>query len=350
PTSNEEETETENNTNPESHGNSNDEHEPPPPLLLTLLLVFAPKPVKEQIAGADSENDILNIKDQVMADLEAKKKAKKEAKNLANNLETKGKDAKQLKKQLEEVEKSKGQQSYEDNQVGVDNLKNELAQKVSEEEYCQIIVDTIEKNMAKYDIKEQELEPEIKADLAKLKSREIKDNNQINEIEKKVAKNVGQKASTDIYEKSLLSQKGGMWGKNVSVFVGKAIVKELEGKEKERKNETSKDGLNNMNKSKKQSSRSFPHYGEIYLVYFNPKKAPISDGDWENLAEVQALEVLMRVNSTNDLDKDSKILLNHLRAIDVKLRLRDYVGVASKGKFEQVNKGLEVVLKVGKAL
>ncbi|CAI2198574.1 344_t:CDS:2, partial [Funneliformis geosporum] len=136
------------------------------------------------------------------------------------------------------------QQTYEDNQAGVDNLKNELAQKISEEEYCQIIVDTIEKNMTKYDIKEQELEPEIKADLAKLKSKEIKDNNQINEVEKKIAKSVGQKgsekklnhilqeaqealklgnkskikavkgklynflASTDIYEKSLLSQKG----------------------------------------------------------------------------------------------------------------------------------------------
>ncbi|CAI2181490.1 3671_t:CDS:2, partial [Funneliformis geosporum] len=174
PTSNEEEIETENNTNPESHGNSNDEHEPPP-LLLTLLLVFVPKPVREQIAGADSENDIFNIRDRVMADLEAKKKAKKEAENLANNLETKGKDAEQLKKQLEE-----------DNQAGVDNLKNELAQKVSEEEYCQIIVNTIEKNMTKYDIKEQELEPEIKVELEKLKSREIKDNNQINEIEKKL--------------------------------------------------------------------------------------------------------------------------------------------------------------------
>jgi mRNA interferase MazF len=27
-----------------------------------------------------------------------------------------------------------------------------------------------------------------------------------------------------------------------------------------------------MNKPKKQSPHPFPHYGEIYLVYFNPKK------------------------------------------------------------------------------
>ncbi|CAI2190290.1 8405_t:CDS:10, partial [Funneliformis geosporum] len=122
-----------------------------------------------------------------------------------------------------------------------------------------------------------------------------------------------------------------------------------------------------MNKPKtKQSPHSFPHYGEIYLVYFNPKKgkevgkirpvlvisndiqneydhhiivAPISDEDWENLAEIQHFEVLIKANATNGLKKDSKILLNRLRAIDVKLRLRDYVGVASKGILEQVNKG-----------
>jgi hypothetical protein len=178
-----------------------------------------------------------------MADIVAKRKAKKEAENIVNNLETEGKDAEQLKKQLEEVEKSKGQQSYEDNQSGIDNLKDELSKKVSGEEYCQIIVNTIEKNMAKYGVKSNELTPEVKKELERLKSGEIKDKNQINEIEKKVAKNVGEKGSekklnliliesmealnsgkkdkikkakdklnnflftTDIYEKALLSQK-----------------------------------------------------------------------------------------------------------------------------------------------
>jgi mRNA interferase MazF len=132
-----------------------------------------------------------------------------------------------------------------------------------------------------------------------------------------------------------------------------------------------------MNKPKKQSPHSFPHYGEIYLAYFNPKKgkevgklrpalvisnniqneydhhiivAPLSDEDWENLAEIQHFEVLIRANSTNGLEKDSKILLNRVRAIDVKLRLRNYIGVASKEILEQVNKGLGVVLNFGKAL
>ena len=129
-----------------------------------------------------------------------------------------------------------------------------------------------------------------------------------------------------------------------------------------------------MSKPKnKQSPHPFPHYGEIYLVYFNPKKgkevgklrpalvisnniqneydhhiivAPLSDEDWENLAEVQIFEVLIRANATNGLDKDSKILLNRLRAIDKELRKRDYCGVASKEIMEQVNKGLGLVLNM----
>ena len=131
-----------------------------------------------------------------------------------------------------------------------------------------------------------------------------------------------------------------------------------------------------MNKPQiKKSPHPFPHYGEIYLVYFNPRKgrevgklrpavvvsndiqneydhhiivAPLSDEDWENLAEIQHFEVLIRTNSTNGLDKDSKILLNRLRAIDKKLRLRDYCGVVSEEVMEQVNEGLELVLNIKK--
>jgi len=129
--------------------------------------------------------------------------------------------------------------------------------------------------------------------------------------------------------------------------------------------------------TKKKSPYPFPHYGEIYSVYFNPKKgkevgklrpalvvsnniqnqydhhiivAPISDEDWESLAGVQVLEVLIEANTTNGLKKDSKILLNRLRAVDVELRLRDYCGVASEEIIEQVNKGLELVLNIKKIL
>ena len=57
---------------------------------------------------------------------------------------------------------------------------------------------------------------------------------------------------------------------------------------------------------------------------------------------------MIKANSTNGLDKDSKILLNLLRAIDVKLRLRDYFRVANRKIIEQVNKGLELALNVKK--
>ena len=131
-----------------------------------------------------------------------------------------------------------------------------------------------------------------------------------------------------------------------------------------------------MNKLQiKQSPHPFPHYGEIYWVYFNPRKgrevgklrpavvvsndiqneydhhiivAPLSDEDWEVLAEIQHFEVLIRANATNGLKKDSKILLNRVRAIDKKLRLRDYCGVSSEEIMEQVNKGLELVLNIKK--
>jgi mRNA-degrading endonuclease toxin of MazEF toxin-antitoxin module len=66
------------------------------------------------------------------------------------------------------------------------------------------------------------------------------------------------------------------------------------------------------------------------------------------LAEVQGFEVLIRANSTNGLEKDSKILLNRVRAIDKELRKRDYCGVASEEIMEQVNKGLELVLNIKK--
>ncbi|CAI2180220.1 15125_t:CDS:1 [Funneliformis geosporum] len=130
-------------------------------------------------------------------------------------------------------------------------------------------------------------------------------------------------------------------------------------------------------KNSKESPHPFPHYGEIYLVYFNPRKgkevgklrpavvvsnniqneydhhiivAPISDEDWENLAEVQIFEILIKANATNGLDKNSKILLNRVRAIDKELRKRDYVGVADKGIMEQVSKGLELVLNIKKVV
>jgi len=66
------------------------------------------------------------------------------------------------------------------------------------------------------------------------------------------------------------------------------------------------------------------------------------------LAEVRIFEVLIKANATNGLKKDSKILLNRVRAVDRELRKRDYCGVASEEIIEQVNKGLELVLNIKK--
>jgi len=67
------------------------------------------------------------------------------------------------------------------------------------------------------------------------------------------------------------------------------------------------------------------------------------------LAEVHIFEILIRANAINGLEKDSKILLNRVRAVDRELRKRDYCGVASEEIMEQVNKGLELVLNIKKS-
>lgn len=124
-------------------------------------------------------------------------------------------------------------------------------------------------------------------------------------------------------------------------------------------------------KGNKKSSYSFPCYGEIYLVYLNPRRgrevgklrpalvvsnniqnehdhhiivAPLSDESWEGLSEVKTFEVLIKVDATNGLTKNSKILLNRLRAVDKKLRLRDYCGTASKEIMSRVNSALKITL------
>jgi mRNA interferase MazF len=128
-----------------------------------------------------------------------------------------------------------------------------------------------------------------------------------------------------------------------------------------------------QSKSNKKPPHSFPRYGEIYLVYLNPRRgrevgklrpalvvsnniqneydhhiviAPLSDENWENLSEVKTFEVLIEADATNGLAKNSKILLNRLRAIDKKLRLRDYCGVAGKEIMESVNSALKIVLNL----
>lgn len=126
-------------------------------------------------------------------------------------------------------------------------------------------------------------------------------------------------------------------------------------------------------KGNKKSPHSFPHYGEIYLVYLNPRHGrevgklrpaivvsnniqnkydhhivivPLSDGNWESLSGIKTFEVLIKANTANGLTKNSKILLNRLRAIDKKLRLRDYCGVAGKEIMERVNSALKITLNL----
>src|SRR3954451_3182778 len=95
----------------------------------------------------------------------------------------------------------------------------------------------------------------------------------------------------------------------------------------------------------------FPHQGEIYKVYFSKKGkeigkirpamvisnnaqnefndqivvAPLTS-EPEEVGKARPFAVLVKANKENGLDKNSKILLNRIQTIDVKLRLRDYIG------------------------
>ena len=113
----------------------------------------------------------------------------------------------------------------------------------------------------------------------------------------------------------------------------------------------------------------FPHQGEIYKVYFNPKKGQeinkirpalvISNNaqnEFDNQIVVVPLTsepkevkkerpftVLIKVDQENGLEKDSKLLLNRIQTIDVKLRLRGYIGKTNFAIIKQIQIALKVV-------
>jgi len=136
-----------------------------------------------------------------------------------------------------------------------------------------------------------------------------------------------------------------------------------------------------MNKSKKvknsPKNARFPQRWEIWVIDYNyePKKDEKNDlsieSDIKNhrpslilsnntqnkydeeiivaptssqeLEEIQPFEVFVLANGENGLEKNSKILLNRLRAIERKIRLRNYVGVVDKETIEKVKKALDIV-------
>ena len=126
--------------------------------------------------------------------------------------------------------------------------------------------------------------------------------------------------------------------------------------------------------------KKFPQRGEIWLVDYNykPKKdemkkkdlliqgkikkirpslvvsnnpqneydeeiivAPLSS---KELERIEPYETLIKRNKENGLNEDSKILFNHLRAIEKEDRLGDYIGVLDKETMKKVKERLKLVL------
>lgn len=169
---------------------------------------------QEKINGFTDEKEIVAFKGIILAEITTQRKTKKEEEKITENLATEGKNAEQLKEQLAETENYRGQQSYENKQPDISNLKDKLAKVVSNKEYQTIIVNNIKKIVTKYDVKFDELEPAIKEEWKKLENGEILETNQVNEAEKKIIKKVGEKAAEkklskilDLAWQSLKSQK-----------------------------------------------------------------------------------------------------------------------------------------------
>lgn len=122
-------------------------------------------------------------------------------------------------------------------------------------------------------------------------------------------------------------------------------------------------------KTYKMCPHGFPQQGEIYKVYFNPKKGkeigkirpalvisnnaqnefddqivvvPLTS-EPEEVKKERPFTVLIKVDKENGLEKDSKLLLNRIQTIDVELRLRDYIGYANSETTKQAQIALKVV-------
>lgn len=112
----------------------------------------------------------------------------------------------------------------------------------------------------------------------------------------------------------------------------------------------------------------FPHQGEIYKVYFSKKGQEIGKirpamvisnnsqnefddqivvvpltSESEEMKKERPFTVLIKISKENGLEKNSKILLNRVQTIDVRLRLRDYIGCVSSEIIKQAQEALKVV-------
>lgn len=122
-------------------------------------------------------------------------------------------------------------------------------------------------------------------------------------------------------------------------------------------------------KAYKMCPLGFPYQGEIYKVYFNPKKGKeigkirpalvISNNSQnefddqivvvpltsepEEMKKTRPFTVLIKVDKENGLEKDSKLLLNRIQTIDIELRLRNYIGYTSLKTIKQAQEALKVV-------
>src|SRR5690242_7984478 len=112
----------------------------------------------------------------------------------------------------------------------------------------------------------------------------------------------------------------------------------------------------------------YPQQGEIYKVYFSKKDQEIGkirpalviSNNSQNKFDQQVIvttltsekqvvnsnypfTVLIKVNKDNGLEKNSSVLLNQIQTIDIKQRLRDYIGRVDTKILKQCQNALQIV-------
>ena len=66
----------------------------------------------------------------------------------------------------------------------------------------------------------------------------------------------------------------------------------------------------------------------------------------DDIANIQLFEVFIENTPENGLDEPSKIILNHPFTVFKKLRLKKYLGIASRGIMEQVKKAWRMATRI----
>jgi len=144
------------------------------------------------IAQLTDLQQITNLKDRILADIQARRKDKISSQKAKENLNKAQTGTPEEKEQAwENLEKSETEKGYNENKTEIENLKKEKAAK-NPQQYSQEAQQRIAKKLAENKVKEEELSEENQKNWQKLKGGEIQDPDQLVATETKIKENIYQ--------------------------------------------------------------------------------------------------------------------------------------------------------------